>query len=607
MTIRSLLVALISLIVALPANAQDRGSLETYLQDISTAFVDDPSAFVTLYGSAPATDRLVRANLPRRSGTPRVIRWDGGQTATVLLSGHAEQEDSGNETSAALRYSGLHIARWTGSAWKIDGRVPFSVNRIRAHRLAVSLDPRVGISATDDMEVVVGTDQGFFFGLNTGAVIFSVKVDGRPASFFFQDGFAWVDARRGAARVSVAYQITIERAQGGNSAMFSDAFGHLRNQYWWHPFFGFGIDEGLAGFDLTIRAPERLKIAVDLPQADAVADGQRTVTAQSQGPTAAISWAYDEAWTPVALPVGDVTMTVFATPGYTPAADQLVAAADETWTLLSTRFGKPQLDRLSIIQARGRNGSGWHFFSNQALFTGIAGGVPSWIKDFPVRAYFDHEVGHLWTRPSGATRNFLAEGWATYVESLVIENRYGAEASRWFWNDQARLFLSNDTAMAGALNDDPSNSGVSYAKGAWTLGMLERVLGRQAFDAGIRAYVTAPLGQTDYENFIQGFGASAGTARRFLTPWVEGRGAPKITLKRQGEEWFLVQEGAPYWLPRFGYALERSDGSVEWRVVDIDGPETSIAFDSNVVRVRLDPAGDYLLAGDRVVDVAPTS
>ncbi len=604
----SVSIALALLLSVAPAAAQDRASLQDYATAISTAFVNDPDGFIARYGSTPATDRLVRADLPRLSGSPHIIRWNAREkTATILLSGHAELDDSGNETSASLRYSGLHSARWTEMGWKIEARTPFSVNRIRTHRIAVQLDPSVGLSAVDEMEVTVGTDQGFFFGLNTGAVIDAVTIDGRSVPFLFQDGFAWVDAPKGSHRVSVQYHIKVERTPGGNSAMFADAYGHIRNQYWWHPFFGFGVDEGLADFQISIRAPERLKLAVDLPQTDAVVEGQRTVVARSSGPIAAVSFAYDEAWAPVDARFGEVTLSVFATPDYTPKTDQLVAAANETWDLLAGRFGAPPLDRISVIQARGRNGTGWHFFSNQALFTGAAGGVPSRINDFPVRAFFDHEVAHLWTRPSGAARNFLAEGWSTYAEGLVIERRYGAEARRWFWNDQARLFLINETAMAGALNDDPSNAGVSYAKGAWTLAMLERVLGRQAFDTGVRAYVAEPLGRTDYDSFVQGFGPSADVARRFLTPWVEGRGAPRIALERQGDQLILVQNGAVYWLPRFSCGLERDDGSVEWRTLEIDGARTPLSGADRVVRVRLDPAGDYLLAGDRVLEANAVS
>lgn len=587
------------------ATAQDRASLETYVGALARTFVDDPDGFVALYGAASSAEELARADIPRTSGEPRIIRLDERTgTATVLLSGQADLDDSGNETSLSMDYSGLHRLRWKGGRWKVESRVPFQVNRILSHDLTVDLDPAQGFSATDQMEVVVDGDQGFFFGLNVGAKVRMVQLDGRPIPFVFQDGFLWLDARPGRHRLQIDYDIAVEREAGGNSAMFSDAYGHIRNQYWWHPFFGFGVDQGLADFRISIRAPERVKIAVDLPQTETVVDGQRRVIATSSVPTGAVTWAYDEAWSPSAHRFGDMTLELYATSEYAPKPDTLVAAAERTWSLLAARFGEPEQNRIAVVQARGRDGGGWHFLSNQGIFTGATGGAPSRGGGFPVRAFFDHEVAHMWTRPSGPTRNFLSEGWATYAESLVIADRHGAEAARWFWSDQARLFLTNPDAMAGAMADDAANSGVSYAKGAWTLAMLERALGREAFDQGMRAFMAAPLGKTDYADFVRGFGPDADKARRFLTPWVEGRGAPRITVERSGEGLVLVQNGGTYWLPGFAVALERTDGSVDWVRVDLEGERTDIPSGAGVIRVRLDPAGAFLLLGDRVAELA---
>ncbi len=601
----SLVAAVCGLALSVPAQAQDRGSLEAYLGEVARTFVADPDGFVALYGAETRAEALVRADLTRTSGAPRITRLnEAAGTATALLSGRVDLDDSGGETSTALYYSGLHRLRWDGVRWKVEEKIPFQTNRILSHDLTVRLDPAQGFAATDEMTVSVDADQGFFFGLNAQAQVHSAKLDGQSVPFFFQNGFLWLDAAPGRHRVTIDYELVVEREAGGNSAMFSDAFGHVRNQYWWHPFFGFGVDQGLADFTVNIQAPERLRIAVDLPQTEVVADGQRRVTARSEVPTGAVTWAYDEEWRPSAHKVGAVTLELFATPDYAPKAENLAAPAERTWSLLAARFGQPELHRMAVIQARGREGNGWHFLSNQAIVTGTAGGAPSRGDGFPVRAFFDHEVAHLWTRPSGTTRNFLSEGWATYAESLVVADRYGAEAARWFWRDQARLYLVNADAARTALNNDPMNSGVSYAKGAWVLAMLERTLGQAAFDQGMRAFVASPLGHTGYDDFVQAFGADADKARRFLAPWVEGRGAPRITVEPGIGHVVLVQNDGAYWLPDFAVAIERTSGAVDWVRVDLEAARTEIPVGVDVARIRLDPAEAYLLKGDRVVEIA---
>jgi hypothetical protein len=583
--------------------SQDRAALEAYLTDVSESFRDDPARFKTLFGTPSPADLLVDANRPRVSGPPRILRMDP-DGATVLLSGYARLENSGDQTSYAQRFSGIYRVKPSADGWRVERRIPFEVNRIYSHDLSLDLDPAVGIRATDEMVVEVNGAQGFFAGMNTNAAVSAVTVDGRRADYAFQDGLLWVEARPGRRRLKIEYALQVEREPGGNSAMFGDRYGHMRNQYWWHPFFDFGVDNGLADFRITIRAPERLKIATDLPQSETVVGGVRTVTARSEVPTGAVTWAYDEAWEPSTHAVGAVELQLFATPDYSPTADSFTRAGEETWSVLSARFGAPGLRRIAVIQARGRDGAGWHFFSNQGIFTGARGGVLSRANGFPVRAFFDHEVAHLWTRPSGATRNFLAEGWATYAESLVISTRHGPEAARWFWSDQARLFLTSEGAQAGILSDDPDNSGVAYSKGAWTLAMLERVLGRDSFDRGVRAFVSAPQGQTDYAAFLRGFGPDAAKAERFLKPWVEGQGAPRMSLAREGDGLVLVRSGGDYWLPDFAVAVETADGSTRWLRVDVAGDRTPLPAGADVVRVRLDPAEAYLLAGDRVIEAA---
>lgn len=74
------------------------------------------------------------------------------------------------------------------------------------------------------------------------------------------------------------------------------------------------------------------------------------------------------------------------------------------------------------------------------------------------------------------------------------------------------------------LNDGPTNSCVAYAKGAWVLAMLERVVGRTALEHGMRGVRCGSAGQNGVQDFLPGFGAATATAERFLKPWVEKPG-----------------------------------------------------------------------------------
>lgn len=605
--IKLMAVLVVGMSSASAAGAQDRQSVQDYASSIEKSFESDAEGFKRLYGADSMAARLVETQYPRHSSPSRIVRFDAsGGTATVLLSGRLAVGSSGDQTSNALLYSGLHRLRWTGQSWGVEEHIPFGVNRIASHELQVDLDPSKGIRVVDAMDVRVDSNEGFFFGLNIQARIRAVSVDGRNAPYVFQDGFFWTDLGRGRHRVEVSYEIDVEREAGENSAMFGDRFGHVRNQYWWHPFFGFGVDNGFGKFALTIRAPERLKVATDLPQEETMGSGIRTVVAKSDAPVEAVTWAYDEEWVPKHYPIGDIVLTLFATPDYTPGPEVLVETIGQARRVLSARFGTPPLKRIAIIQARGRDGNGWHFLSNQAIVTGRQGGKPSRAESFPVRAFLGHEIAHLWTRPSGETRNFLAEGWATYAESLMIEDAYGARSAQWFWQDQARLFATSENARSTALNNDPTNSGVAYAKGAWVLAMLERVVGRAAFDRGMRAFVAAPQGRTGYRDFLRGFGADAAMAERFLKPWVEKPGAPEIRVTQQPGRLLLSQPESVYRLPRLSLLLEMADGMTQWRTVDISGAETDLRVDAPVARVHLDPLQSFLLSGSRVVELAST-
>ena len=116
------------------------------------------------------------------------------------------------------------------------------------------------------------------------------------------------------------------------------------------------------------------------------------------------------------------------TPACRPDAAAITQEFRQIHSLLARRFGEPNNGYISIVQLRADQGNYWHFNSNQAVFAAGSPGFVS-VKDKNPGANLGHEIGHFWTRGSGPAANFLREGWATYVESLVLEREYGRNST----------------------------------------------------------------------------------------------------------------------------------------------------------------------------------
>ena len=116
-----------------------------------------------------------------------------------------------------------------------------------------------------------------------------------------------------------------------------------------------------------------------------------------------------------------------------------------------------------------------------------------------------HELAHSWSGnlvTNATWRDFwLNEGFTTYVERRVMEAVYGKARADLFrvlgWRDLAteidRLggMQSKDTVLHVDLEGrDPDDGAtqVPYEKGAALLGLIEQTVGREKFDAYLRAY-----------------------------------------------------------------------------------------------------------------------
>jgi hypothetical protein len=539
-----------------------------------------------------------RRGIVRRPGVGRVV-WTGRDRAVLLLSGHIEFGNSGDETLFSEGFSGLYEARRTAGAWRLSRQIPLdSLARIPAQHLGVTLVPGQGLRVIDTLDIDVETPYGFAARLNHAARLSSVLLDGRPARYEFGGGLLWVRTPRpGRARLVLDYEINVARdsATNANSGRFAGAFGHVRNQYYWHPR---GV--GWSVFTVTVHAPAEVHVATDLPQTDTVFGGVRSVRACTQHPTFALSLVYDRGWQPVVRRIGPLRLALFTTPDFAPGPDSLASAFARVYRLLSERFGEPASDYFVIAQQRARPGSGWLWRSNEMIGAASQGGNLL-RRGPPPRAPFGHEVAHGWVSATGPASNFLGEGWAMLAESVLLEDAFGPDVLPEFWEHRRNLYLIQGFEGRISVLEDPENSGVAYTKGAWILRMLRDLMGEEAFGRGMREYMRISPGEpAGIEEFAAALSRAAGRdVWPFLRPWVEEKVTPDVTARVEGERVILVQHGPVFQLP-LEVELVTTSGPVR-RTVHLSTRENTLEIGGlgPVTDVRIDPDHRLLLRRHR--------
>ena len=114
-----------------------------------------------------------------------------------------------------------------------------------------------------------------------------------------------------------------------------------------------------------------------------------------------------------------------------------------------------------------------------------------------------HELAHSWSGNLVTNAvwadSWLNEGFTSYFENRIMEALYGreraAQEAALSWDDMqtalrgARRRRRRDTRLHDPGDDpDGGSSGIVYDKGAIFLRTIERIVGRERFDAWLRSY-----------------------------------------------------------------------------------------------------------------------
>src|SRR5215831_7926376 len=198
----------------------------------------------------------VRNHLTRVAGIAHVVRTTGDQ-AVLVLAGAPRTGNSGDDTFLGMSFSGLYEASAVDGRWRLARQIPLQdLGRILTQRMNVTVRPGSGIDVEDRMTVQVTGSNGFAARLNHQAKLRSVIAGGRDVQYKFGGSLLWVDLPPGSADLTLRYSIEVETAPDDpGSGRFTERFGHVRNQYFWHPFFDFGNPADQANFEVQVRIP----------------------------------------------------------------------------------------------------------------------------------------------------------------------------------------------------------------------------------------------------------------------------------------------------------------------------------------------------------------
>jgi hypothetical protein len=370
-------------------------------------------------------------------GLSSVIAADE-RRATLLLSGVPLTGNSGDDTIYGMGFSGVYGSVAEGGSWRLERQIPLEdLGAILSHRLVVSVQPGKGLNVEDRLLVLVKGRNGFAARLNHGAKLQSVHAGGADVRYQSGGGLLWIDLPPGQAELTLKYSLEVESdPKDPNSGRFKPEFGHVRNQYFWRPAFGFSSSGDQAEFQIEARI------------------------------------------------LGKTRLELFVTPGFRPDRAAITQEFRAVYSLLASRFGEPGNGYVAVVELR--LGKDNYFTSNQAIFAEGPSGLLS-VKENNPSATLGHEIGHFWTQGAGPAANFLREGWATYVESLVLEQEFGRDTVSLFWKQHARAYFTyydGKQSMLGSGNSDNLN----YDKGSWVFRMLEDAVGTEAFQKAMAEY-----------------------------------------------------------------------------------------------------------------------
>ncbi|TDO23991.1 M1 aminopeptidase family protein [Pedobacter duraquae] len=587
------LFALFSPIVNLAQEKNADRLLNEYIISIDSAFqradTVDFNKLIPLAELQSFYQATVNKKFERKAGLHRIIKVQG-DSAFALITGAVLYGNSGDETNTSVIYSGIYKFKKINGSWIIAEKLAIDrLNKIKRQSLNLKVTPGAGIIVSDTLTIDVSDPLGFAVRFNHHALISGLTSNGQKLNYLAGGGLLWVNTQlRGIQKIVLNYSLAIEKDDNNrNSGYFGDIFGHVRNQYCWHPFFSFSSANDRADFSVHAEIPATYGISTTLPQQEAVEGQHKIVSAKSDGPIFALGLYYDKEWETTISKKDDIALVVYATKDFRPDHELLYQQFSKVYDTLQRNFGKPQGNYFGILQDRSSGGNGWKNRSNSVIIAAETGGYIITDKPSP-RAIFGHEIAHQWTNPNGAATNFLTEGWATYAESILLKETYGDTIVRTFFKSQKLNYINGKFDGHADLLNDYGNSGVSYSKGSWLFYLLQQYVGEQKLAATMSAF--SKLTNQSVKTFIAQLNINTGKdLELFVNSWLHSKVIPTLSVEQAKNTLTIIQESDVFIFPLTVQATLKNGKTLKKKIV-LSSRTQTVHFDGGtILSYKLDP------------------
>ena len=302
---------------------------------------------------------------------------------------------------------------------------------------------------------------------------------------------------------------------------------------------------------------------------------------------------------------------------------EAVATAAELLRLYASLTGDVPYDQLTIAMVED-DVPGGHAPGYFAMLNNPPPVTPyNWRNDpaafpgFP-EFFIAHELAHQWFGQAVGWKNYheqwLSEGFAQYFAALYAKERRGEDAfrdvlrqfRRWSIDasDQGPVYLGY--RLGHIKGESRTFRALVYNKGAGVLHMLRRVIGDEAFFAGIkRFYAENRFKKASSDDLRKAMEASSGRdLTRFFERWIYDNGIPRLRYSTAVEGNELVvhfeQTGDIYDVP-VTMAVTYADGKTTEFILQVNEAANEVRYPltGTMRSVEANPDGAAIAVIDR--------